>query len=515
MREAGSTAMRHHRNTLRRQQELHDRQSSFKKSSTEKTLHRGNKEQSLQKNEGQILSIETLNHTQRRNDTDELSSYSDDEQDDEWSDSSSWQSFVHHDRLDGQTTDPDALRWDKAVDSFRWGVQQVRAGRVLEGAVAICTSILMDSRSYKACQRLPPQNDGNDNKDDGDDDKRPQEAAAASNYLLDESLAQTLLQHQTSHVIIQLCASMIVAMRTEQWKSQLLCTRRTTTTPFSQQQQILRMIDTTKGILSQRPNVVEIVDNGFCWNLEHWHFWWAMRYLAVDRDVYWRKALFELERALEHNPGHARARYHIALLSSQYNNDDMSAATLYKKWKNYIQVAHFEDFYLHDAYIWMAYLVQEMNNENNNSDDSIVESISSSSYYSGSSSFISFISFISFSSSWSQNDIDDSNQDEDDADDDADDDTTTKTTNDFSLFSKASDYLQASDVAFRRHVYLYNFVATRQEENCMLWFSSNRQEDANNTTVANIMKKKAKTIARLRSHPNQRPWVKYWTVAPP
>jgi tetratricopeptide (TPR) repeat protein len=501
----------HHRSHLRQQL---PEQSSFKKTSTDKTnelptlsgvdtLSR-HLQQSRDDQDNNDHDFRRSRHSGRKSsknssDDSSRSFLDDDDDDDEWpannsSSSPSWQSFVHHTRLQGQTTDPEALRWDKAVDAFRYGVQQVRKGHRLHGAVAIGTSLLLDTRAYKACRRLPtPSSLQND--DDDDDGKHGK--AAAADCLLDESVALTLLQHQKDHVIIQLCASMVVAMRTEHWKGHTR--HKHTTTPFSQQQQILRMIDTTKNILAQRPTILEIADkpgDEACWSMEHWHYWWAMRYLAVDGDVYWENALVELNQAIELNPNHVRARYHVALLYSQYNETDIAATSLYEKWKNYVDVAHVDDFYLHDAYTWMAYLVLETSRNDIDidcDDNSIVISDSNSS-----NSIIS--------------DLDDSRDQDND-----DDGTNTSTADDPSLFSKASDHLQASDEALRRHVNLYAFVTTtttsclEQNNNYMLWYSSNHYDHDNDTTAANIMKNKAQAVARLRSHPDQRPWIKYWT----
>jgi hypothetical protein len=499
---------RHHRKTSQ-QLLVDEQQSSFKKSSTEKTLKPGGKNEQFHS-----LSVEVLNHKLSRNGGDNdgrgrlctdsdnggssfNKSHLEDDDNDDWSNrgSSPWQSFVHHERLKGQTSDPDALRWDKAVDSFRWGVQRVRDGRVLEGAMAICTSILMDTRAYKACRRLPlPSHNGND-----EDNEKPQ-ARAAEDCLLDESVAQTLQEHNKDHVIVQICAFMIVAMRTEQWKASSHQHATSSTTRYSQQEQILRMITATKNILAQRPNIAEVVDNGDAWSMDHWHYFWAMRYLAVNRDVYWHKAYIELKRALEHNPSHTRARYHAALLCSQYDNDNdnyHNETRLYNKWKDYIQVAHVDDYYLHDAYTWMAYLVVQ---KLSNGDDDT----------SSSDSFSSRSSTSSLSSSSIIDDNDESDQGS--AHDDETNTTTTTAADPFLVF-QASHYLQASDAAFRRHVELYNFVECQPKH--MFWYSSNHYDHAKNTTTAKIMKKKATIIARLRSHPDQKTCVKYWTVAPP
>jgi hypothetical protein len=429
-----------------------------------------------------------------------------------------WQSFVHHNRLQDKTTDPDALRWDKAVESFRWGVRQVRKGHRLHGALAICTSILLDTRAYKACRRLPPPPTSTSLQNNGDG--KNVEILSTADCLLDDNVAQALLQHQKDHVIIQLCASMIVAMRTEQWKgcgSSSSSSRKHTTTPFSQQQQILRMIETTKNILAQRPKILEIVDNNgkydndacCCWSLEHWHYWWAMRYLAVDRNAYWNKALNELNQAIKLNPNHVRARYQAALLYSQYEQYARNKSTAaYKKWKNYVEVAHVDDYCLHDAYTWLAYLVLEANqhkNHNDGDENSII--INDRSFGSCSSS----------SSSSSISDIEDSRDDQDAAGTST---TPVDNDDDSALFAKASDYLQASDEALRRHVNLYDFItaatipdsfAQDNSHHYTLWYSSSHYAHDHDTTAATIMKQKAQAVARLRWHPDQRPWIKYWT----
>lgn len=70
--------------------------------------------------------------------------------------SNDWREAFRHRRMEGRTTDPEAMDWDEASDIFfLQGLELARRGDYCGGRSHIATAYLLDTRSIKFMLRLP------------------------------------------------------------------------------------------------------------------------------------------------------------------------------------------------------------------------------------------------------------------------------------------------------------------------------------------------------------------------